>query len=293
MAGAVRVDLYGVRGSLAAPGPATARYGGNTSCVRVTAPDGDVLVLDAGTGIRALGLELPRALRRVDVLLTHLHMDHIVGLGFFGPLFDPAMEVHLWGPASVALGLEARLRRYLAPPLFPVLLRDVPCRLELHHTIRGRVHIGPFEVRAARVCHPGPTLGYRIQTADASLAYLPDHEPALGARRFPTDPDWLSGFDVAREVDLLLHDAQYTRDEYVSRIGWGHSTIHDALAFARATGVRCLVPFHHDPGRDDAALDASLASALADIDPGCEVTPAAEGVSFDLAPARASVRIGL
>ena len=289
----MRVDLYGVRGSIAAPGPATARYGGNTSCVRVTGPDGEVLVLDAGTGIRALGLALPRGLRRVDVLLTHLHMDHIVGLGFFGPLFDPAMDVHIWGPASATLSLEARLRRYLAPPLFPVLLRDVPCRLELHHAIRGRVRIGPFEVRGARVCHPGPTLGYRIETADASLAYIPDHEPALGARRFPVDPDWISGFDVARGVDLLLHDAQYTREEYVSRIGWGHSTIHDTLAFARMTGVRHVVPFHHDPGRDDHALEAALASALADIDPGCEVTPAAEGASFDLASSTvASRRIG-
>jgi phosphoribosyl 1,2-cyclic phosphodiesterase len=284
------VTLYGVRGSVAAPGPATARYGGNTSCVRVTAPDGAILVLDAGTGIRALGLELPRGLRRVDVLLTHLHMDHIVGLGFFGPLFDPAMEVHLWGPASATLSLEARLRRYLAPPLFPVLLRDVPCRLELHHAVRGRMPIGPFTVRGARVCHPGPTLGYRIETADASLAYIPDHEPALGARRFPADPEWLSGFDVAREVDLLLHDAQYTREEYAARVGWGHSTIHDALAFARRTAVRHLVPFHHDPGRDDEALETALAAALTEVDPGCEVTPGAEGASFDLASCAVSAR---
>ena len=215
----MKITPYGVRGSLAAPGPATAGYGGNTSCVRVTGPDGAVLVLDAGTGIRSLGLELPPGLSRVDVLLTHLHMDHIIGLGFFGPLYNPGMEVHIWGPASATLSLEARLRRYLAPPLFPVLLRDVPCRLELHHTSRGRFSIGAFHVRAARICHPGPTVGYRIETDQGSLAYLPDHEPALGARHFPIDAEWTSGFDLAQKVDLLLHDAQYTRDEYPRHVG--------------------------------------------------------------------------
>lgn len=278
----MKITLYGVRGSLATPGPSTARYGGNTSCVRVTGPDGTVLVLDAGTGIRPLALELPRTLSRVDVLLTHLHMDHILGLGFFGPLFNPRMEVHIWGPASATLSLEARLRRYLSPPLFPVLLRDVPCRLELHHVLRGRVPIGPFEVTVARVCHPGPTVGYRIETERGSLAYLPDHEPALGARTFPLEPEWTSGFELARGVDLLLHDAQYTREEYPRHVGWGHSTIHDALAFARLAGVKHLVPFHHDPGRDDAALEAAVSAAVADLRPDVPVTPAAEGASFDL-----------
>ena len=197
----MRITPYGVRGSLAAPGPATARYGGNTSCVRVAGPDGTVLALDAGTGIRSLALELPPGLSRVDVLLTHLHMDHIIGLGFFGPLYNPGMEVHIWGPASATLSLEARLRRYLAPPLFPVLLRDLPCRLELHHTGRGRFSIGAFHVRAARICHPGPTVGYRIETEEGSLAYLPDHESALGARRFPIDAEWTSGFEVAEATD--------------------------------------------------------------------------------------------
>jgi phosphoribosyl 1,2-cyclic phosphodiesterase len=278
----MKVTPYGVRGSLATPGSATTRYGGNTSCVRVTAPDGTVLVLDAGTGIRPLALELPPGLGRLDVLLTHLHMDHIIGLGFFGPLYNPDMEVHIWGPASATLTLEARLRRYLGPPLFPVLLRDVPCRLELHHTGRGSFSIGPFRIRAARVCHPGPTVGYRIETEQSSLAYLPDHEPALGARRFPLDAEWTSGFELAEGVDLLLHDAQYTREEYPRHAGWGHSAMHDAVAFAKLAGVRRLAPFHHDPGRDDAALERAIAAAVADTNPDFPVTPAAEGRSFDL-----------
>jgi phosphoribosyl 1,2-cyclic phosphodiesterase len=276
------VTVYGVRGSLATPGPSTTRYGGNTSCVRVTGPDGSVLVLDAGTGVRTLGLELPRALRRVDVLLTHLHLDHIVGLGFFGPLYDPRMEVHMWGPASATLDLEARLRRYLSSPLFPVPLGDLPCRLELHPVLRERVAIGPFGVTVARVCHPGPTVGYRIETGRASLAYLPDHEPALGARHFPPEPEWTSGFELAGGVDLLIHDAQYTREEYPDHVGWGHSSIHDALAFARLAGVKHCLPFHHDPSRGDAGLEAAVSAAVAELRPGFPVTPAAEGARFDL-----------
>lgn len=274
---------YGVRGSVAAPGPATSRYGGNTSCVRLTGPDGTVLALDAGTGIRSLALELPSELRRVDLLLTHLHMDHIIGLGFFRPIYDPDMEVHIWGPASSTLSLEARLRRYLAPPLFPVLLRDLPCRLEIHHTGRASFSIGAFRIRSERICHPGPTVGYRIEAGGRALAYLPDHEPALGARRFPIGAEWTSGFDLAKGVDLLFHDAQYTRQEYPRHIGWGHSTIHDALAFAGLAGVKHLVPFHHDPDRDDIALEAAIKTAVADVRPEFRVTPAAEGRGFDLA----------
>src|ERR687892_921194 len=123
----MRVTIWGTRGSVAAPGPETARYGGNTSCVEVVGADGTVLVLDAGTSLRRLGTALPKTLRRVDILLTHLHMDHLQGLGFFAPLYNPEGEVHIWGPASMTLSLQDRLTRYMSPPLFPVRLRDMPC----------------------------------------------------------------------------------------------------------------------------------------------------------------------
>jgi ribonuclease BN (tRNA processing enzyme) len=278
----VKVTPYGTRGSLAAPGPGTARYGGNTSCVRVDGEEGTVLVLDAGTGIRVLGRELPPGLRRVDVLLTHLHLDHILGLGFFGPLYDPAIQLHVWGPASVTQSLGARISRYLSPPLFPVALVDLPCEVELHHVRRGTLEIGEFRVETDFVCHPGPTVGYRIESRGVALAYLPDHEPALGVPHFPLAREWTSGFKLAEGAELLLHDAQYTRDEYASRVGWGHSSMHDALGFARLAGARCLAPFHHDPGRDDAALEATVASAVADLKPDFEVRLAAEGISFEL-----------
>lgn len=260
----MKVTLWGTRGSLATPGPETTRYGGNTSCVEVRADDGSVLVLDAGTGIRRLGDAIADRVPRVDLLLTHLHMDHIQGLGFFEPLFRPAVEVHIWGPSSTTQDLRTRLGRYLSPPLFPVRLRDLPRQPELHDAVQaGRFEIGPFTVHAELVCHPGPTVGYRIEADGASLAYMPDHEPALGHGALPTDPDDIPGLGLAEDVDLLIHDAMYTAEEYPRHVGWGHSSLADAMRFAAAARVRRLVPFHHDPSHGDDLLDRVFAEATA------------------------------
>jgi phosphoribosyl 1,2-cyclic phosphodiesterase len=278
----VKVRVWGTRGSLAAPGPETVRYGGNTSCVEVRAVDDAVVVLDAGTGIARLGATVGPEVARVDILLTHLHMDHLQGLGFFAPLFRPGLEVHLWGPASTTLDLRARLSRYLSPPLFPVRLRDLPCRLSLHD-----VPFGPFELPGLAamsdlVCHPGPTVGYRLTDGRVSMAYLPDHEIGLGACRFPAEPRWTSGYDLAHGVDLLIHDAQYSPTEYTAHVGWGHSSIADAIAFAVAAKVRRLLVFHHDPSRDDEAIERLVREARASLPHSVEVAPAAEGVTFEL-----------
>ncbi|MBI4611491.1 MAG: MBL fold metallo-hydrolase [Candidatus Rokubacteria bacterium] len=278
----MKVTLWGTRGSLASPGPDTARYGGNTSCVAVLGPAGTVLILDAGTGIRRLGTTLPRPLRRVDLLLTHLHMDHIQGLGFFAPLYEPETEIHIWGPASPTLDLRTRLTRYLSPPLFPVRLRDVPASLLLHEVASTGFEVGEFRITADLVCHPGPTVGYRIEASGAALAYLPDHEPALGARKFPAGRDWTSGCALAAGADLLLHDAQYSRDEYSDRIGWGHSSPQQALEFAALAGVAHLVPFHHDPAHSDEDLDRMLGEAVTAAKPAFRVTAGTEGASFEL-----------
>jgi phosphoribosyl 1,2-cyclic phosphodiesterase len=281
----MKVTLWGTRGSLASPGPETARYGGNTSCVEVRAGAGEtVLVLDAGTGLRRLGEALPAALPRVDLLLTHLHLDHIQGLGFFAPLYAEETEVHLWGPASTTLDLKARLTRYLSPPLFPVHLRDLPCpsRLHFHDMPGGEFAIGPFRVRADLVCHPGPTVGYRVETDAATLTYLPDHEPALGVRHFPLSEEWTSGASLARGADLLIHDAQYTPEEYETHVGWGHSSWRQAFAFAGLVGARHLVPFHHDPSHSDRYLDTVFSEAVASELPPFIVTPGTEGAVFDL-----------
>ncbi len=252
----MKVTLWGTRGSLASPGPETNRYGGNTSCVEVRAADGTVLVLDAGTGIRRLGDEIVDEIQRVDLLLTHLHMDHIQGLGFFEPLFRPAVEMHIWGPSSTTLDLRDRLSRYLSPPLFPVRLRDLPRRPALHDVVQiGTFEVGPFTIHAELVCHPGPTVGYRIEENGASLAYLPDHEPALGLADFPGDPDYVPGLGLADGVDLLIHDAMFTAEEYPRYVGWGHSSLDQALAFAEAARVRRFVTFHHDPSHNDEHLE--------------------------------------
>jgi len=276
----VRVQLWGTRGSLASPGPETARYGGNTSCVEVRGTDGTVLVLDAGTGIRALGAMLSPTARRVDVLLTHLHMDHIQGLGFFAPLFSVGVEVHLWGPASRTLDLRRQLARYLSPPLFPVHLRDVS--LVLHDLPADAFAVGEFTVTAARVCHPGPTVGYRIVSPAGVVAYLPDHEPALGVRRFPLAAEWTSGWALARDADLLIHDAQYSREEYAEHVGWGHSAIDHAIAFAALGRVKTLVTFHHDPSHDDDDLECLTLAATRAAAPPFPVKAGAEGDAFEI-----------
>jgi phosphoribosyl 1,2-cyclic phosphodiesterase len=256
------------------------RYGGNTACVEVTGQDGTVLVLDGGTGIRRIGPLLGSDPRRVDVLLTHLHMDHIQGLGFFGPFFQSDFEVHVWGPPSTTQNLRTRLTRYLSPPLFPVRLRDVAARLELHDAPMGTFAIGGLEITAQTVIHPGQTLGYRITDGQSTMAYLPDHEPALGVDGMPDTADWLSGSDLARDADLVLHDAQYTADEYEQRVGWGHSRVTDAVDLARMAGARRLVTFHHDPAHSDETLDEMLATAQARADGALEVLPGREGDTF-------------
>lgn len=278
----MKVTVWGTRGSLPAPGPETTHYGGNTSCVEVRGRDGSVIVLDAGTGIRRLGATIGPEVRRVDLLLTHLHLDHIEGLGFFAPLFRRGLEIHIWGPASTTLDLRARLTRYLSPPIFPVRLRDLPCELELHDVVGiDRLQIGELEVRAALVCHPGPTVGFRIREGGVSLAYLPDHEPALGSVDFPSNPEWTSGFELAAGADLLIHDAQYGDGEYAGRVGWGHSSIRDTCQFAKAVGAARVVPFHYDPSHTDADLDRRFDEARQRGLP-FELVPAVEGATFEL-----------
>lgn len=278
----MKVTLWGSRGSLATPGPDTQYYGGNTACVEVRGNDGSLLALDAGTGIRRLGATVGSQTTRVDILLTHLHMDHIQGLGFFGPLYTPGLDVHIWGPPSTTMRLHERLSRYLSPPLFPVRLRELPCELTLHDVPLGEFAIGSLNVRASLVCHPGPTVGYRISENGSTVAYLPDHEPALGWQQFPGAPEWTSGFELADGADLLIHDAQYTDDEYLNHTGWGHSSLKQTLAFAAVAGVRRLVTFHHDPSHDDATISAMIHETCAEYELPFTVAGGSEGAAWEV-----------
>ncbi len=258
----MQARIWGCRGSLAAPGADTVRYGGNTSCVEVTLEHGPMIVLDAGTGIRALGASVdPATIGEVHIMLTHLHMDHLQGLGFFKPLFIPGADIHIWGPASPVQSLAHRIAMYLSPPLFPVRLADVQSNITFHNAPDEPVAIGSATVRAGAVAHQGPTVGYRIEEDGRSLAYLPDHEPSLGVALADQPANWISGYDIAHDVDVLLHDAQYGDDEYPHHVGWGHSCIEHALAFARKAEVGMVVLFHHDPYHNDDELEVLLAEA--------------------------------
>ncbi len=267
----MRVRIWGCRGSIPTPGPETVGAGGNTSCIEVSLDDGSVLVLDAGTGIRELGADLvERGTRRIHLLLTHLHLDHLEGLRFFAPLFDAQTTIDLWGPRSPVAGLRERIRRSFSPPLFPIDLQDTPARVTFHDVPQKEWRIDGAVLRASLVVHPGPTLGFRIEADGASLAYLPDHEPALTGDFAQRPRDWISGGSIAEDVDLLLHDAQFFEEEYDERVGWGHSSVASAMAFAGAVGARRLLLFHHDPAHSDATLQQLEARARSLSPPGAD-----------------------
>ena len=252
----MKATVWGCRGSLAAPGPDTIASGGNTSCLEIRLADDSLLVLDAGTGIRALGLALDsRHQRPLHILLTHLHLDHIEGLGFFAPLWIQEQELHLWGPPSPVASLERRIARYLSPPLFPVTLGEMPARIHFHDFPEGDFEIGSATIRAVPVIHRGPTVGLRITDDSGSLAFIPDHEPYLGFAPGEAVASWTSGYTLAYRVDTLIHDAQYAEDEYPSRRGFGHSSLAHAVAFAQTTEADKLVLFHHDPLHSDSELE--------------------------------------
>jgi ribonuclease BN (tRNA processing enzyme) len=228
--------------------------------VQVTLASGEELILDAGTGIRTLGLGFPGR-PRISILLTHLHLDHIQGLMFFPPCFRSDAEITIWGPASPEASLEDRVARYISAPLSPIEVRELPCSISFADTPATEWELGGATIRAEAVTHRGPTLGYRITEGETTLCYIPDHEPALGAPIDGLEPEWISGFGLAGDVDLLIHDCQYADEEYPDHVGWGHSGVGDTLAFANRVGARRLMLFHHDPLHPDEFLDALHAEA--------------------------------
>jgi ribonuclease BN (tRNA processing enzyme) len=275
----MKVAIHGVRGSIPTSSPHTTYFGGNTSCLTVQEGD-SMLILDSGSGLQKVTPN--KELKRLDILLTHFHMDHIQGLGFFNPLFDPEKEIHIWGPSSITHGLQSRLNTFLSPPLFPVLMRDLPCTLVLHDISNSSFEIGPFRISSQFVIHPGATVGFRIQGSKAVLAFIPDHEPALGPKGMIADKKWISGFELANGADLLFHDAQYTQREYGAKVGWGHAGMEDAIKFAVIAEAKKLLFTHHDPARTDDQLREILKELKEEFSGQLDFDLAREGEEIDL-----------
>jgi ribonuclease BN (tRNA processing enzyme) len=258
----VELTFYGTRGSCPCAGEQYSVYGGNTACVGVTFETGEPSILDLGTGLRALGATLdgPESSGlppfRASVLLTHLHLDHVVGLPFFSPLRHGDSVLDIYGPKQPDRDLADALSALVQPPFFPVPLAVLPGQIHCHDTADEDLAIGSAKVRARSVSHRGPTLGYRIEADGTSIAYIPDHQQ-------PTEHDDLDDgvLELCSGVDVLIHDGQYTEAELAAKPHWGHSTAAYAVRIAREADVRQLVLFHHDPAHGDAQVDQLLERA--------------------------------
>jgi phosphoribosyl 1,2-cyclic phosphodiesterase len=283
----IDIRFWGVRGSIAAAGPNTAIVGGNTSCVEVRGPDGELLILDAGTGLRALGaaLEKTGVAVRAHLVLSHFHWDHIQGFPFFSPAFRPETELTVLGPER-CVGPNGDVRRafetQMKAPHFPVSLEAMRARLTFRGLPAGQVvRVGGLTLTSGAACHPNGCLAYRIEHGGRAVVYATD-----------TEHDRKSGLvdanlvELARGADLLIYDAQYTAEEYEGRRGpcrhgWGHSTPDEGIRLADAAGVGRLVLFHHDPSHDDAEVERIEREAER-VRPG--TIAAREGLRLTLSP---------
>lgn len=262
----LRLRFWGTRGSVPSPGPRTVEYGGNTTCVELRTDDDELIILDAGTGIRELGRSLVASANghaiRGDIFFTHAHWDHIQGLPFFTPAFQRGNKFTLWGNPVLQENIGVVVRQQMSPVVFPVAFDDLSARIEVRELTSDRHATNGYKVEAARVRHPGGALGFRFtSTTDShsSVVFIPDNELDVFGDQADADaspPEQLVHF--ARGAKVLIHDAMYTGTEYMDHRGWGHSSFRDAIEFAIAAEVETLVLFHHEPDRTDDELTAQL-----------------------------------
>jgi len=279
------VTFWGTRGSIPTPGPGTVRYGGNTPCLTISVGE-ELLVLDGGTGLRELGkrlVERSSGVDRVQLLLSHTHWDHIQGIPFFRPLYQPGSVVEIVGPEGLAgASLGSVLTGQMAMPVFPVPASAVAAKLVIRELQSAELSVGPFGIRALPAKHPAPTFGYAISVDGSAplVTYLTDND--IDAFADGERSDLLARIRASR---LLIHDAMYFEAEAPSRAGWGHSTAVAAVRLAVDAGVERLALFHHDPDHDDPTLERLLAEATAERDrlgARLELALAAEGQTIRL-----------
>ena len=275
------IQFHGVRGSTPSPCLDNERYGGNTACVSVQREGADPIVFDLGTGLRNLGRCWPaERVFRGHALVSHLHWDHIQGLPFFEPILRPGGELDVYGPAIDGVSLADAFGRFMCRPYFPVTVHDLPGTIRFHDVEPGTFSIGDVLVQVAAVPHTGLTYGYRVEAGGASVAYVSDHQqPGVDDLSVPVDV-----VALCRDVDLLIHDAQYDPASFRAKADWGHSTINYAVEVATVSGAARLALFHHDPSHDDATLDRLLREArqIAQGRSALEVILAREGESVEL-----------
>jgi CheY-like chemotaxis protein/phosphoribosyl 1,2-cyclic phosphodiesterase len=294
----MQIRFWGTRGSLAKPGPTTLRYGGNTSCVAARAADGTLLILDCGTGAHGLGLDLlasdERPLRG-HILIGHTHWDHIQGLPFFLPLFAPGNEWDIYAPKGLGQHLEETLAGQMQYTYFPVTLAQLGATIRCHDLVEGSFEAGGVQVKTQYLNHPALCLGYRLEADGVAVVYATDHEPhtPLQADAEPGSPamhpEDRRHAAFLTDADLLIHDAQYTAAEYPQKVGWGHSPVEYVVDMALAANVKRLALFHHDPLRDDDAVDLLVEDCRQRVTRArgkLEVLAAAEGLVLDVAALR-------
>ena len=253
----MKVTFWGVRGSTPCPSEANRRYGGNTACVSLEMPDEPPIVLDVGTGLRFFGETQPTdGTFHGSALVTHVHWDHVQGLPFFPPADRVGASFDIYGPAADGVGLAEVFDGFIRPPYFPVRIGELRGAYRFHEVWEADLSVGNAKVRARPVPHIGATVGYRIEWGGSSLAYVSDHQ---APRSLDTVDDAVLA--LADGVDVLIHDAQYTREEWAEKGHWGHCTVDYAVLVAREAGARRLALFHHDPAHDDATVDRLLEEA--------------------------------
>ena len=289
----MQVQFWGTRGSIAKPGPSTVRYGGNTSCVEVRSSQGTLIIIDCGTGAYALGQSLlganPKGVRG-HILISHTHWDHIQGLPFFAPVFIPGNEWDVYGPVGLNDSMREALSGQMQYTYFPVTMEQFGATVRYHDLVEGDFRIDDVNITTRYLNHPALTLGYRLEADGATVVYCCDHEPysralAGGVGQITGQDERHAGF--LRGADLVIHDAQYTAQEYPAKIGWGHSPVEYVVAIARYAGVPRLGLTHHDPAHDDNALDQvvdNLRAMLRGSGSTLEVFAAAEGQSIEVTP---------